>query len=218
MHSIFNQLSVEELNLLDACRQEKEIKSGEIIFREGSYPKGIYCVGIGKIKVTKEEVLGHEHILYLAGRGDIMGYRAILAEDTFSCSAAAIENSRICFIPKSVFYTLLETNPRLSLRLAQLMAVELKKAETKVTGHTHPPAKSRIASGLKWLCETYGMEGNTINAALKRTDLANLAGTTRETATRILYDLQSEGIIELKGRFISIVNSPKLYQLTSSHR
>ena len=117
MHSIFSQLNANDIQLLDACRQEKEFKAGESIFKEGSYPKGLYCVGGGKVKVTKEEDLGHQQILHLAGEGDVMGYRAILAEDTFSCSATALEPSRVCFIPRSSLYTLLETNARLALRL-----------------------------------------------------------------------------------------------------
>ena len=56
------------------------------------------------------------------------------------------------------------------------------------------------------VCDRYGMEGNTIKANLKRSDLAHLAGTTRETATRILYDLQAENIIQLEGRKISVVD------------
>lgn len=78
--------------------------------------------------------------------------------------------------------------------------------------------KSRIALGIEWLSDRYGMEGNTIKASLKRSDLAHLAGTTRETATRILYDLQAEGIIQLDGRRISIIDKQKLHQLTSFSR
>lgn len=218
MHSIFSQLNANDIQLLDACRQEKEFKAGESIFKEGSYPKGLYCVGGGKVKVTKEEDLGHQQILHLAGEGDVMGYRAILAEDTFSCSATALEPSRVCFIPRSSLHTLLETNARLALRLAQLLAGELKKAELKITDHTHKPVKSRIALGIEWLCDRYGMEGNTIKANLKRSDLAHLAGTTRETATRILYDLQAENIIQLEGRKISVVDKNKLHHLTSFSR
>ncbi|MBP6398480.1 MAG: Crp/Fnr family transcriptional regulator [Saprospiraceae bacterium] len=218
MRSVFSHLHTADLQLLDSCRQEKEYKAGELIFKEGSYPKGLYCVGKGKIKVTHEEELGFQQILHLAGEGDVMGYRAILAEDTFSCSASALENSRICFIPRSSLYTLLETNARLALRLAQLLAGELKKAELKITDHSHRPVKSRIALGIEWLSDRYGMEGNTIKASLKRSDLAHLAGTTRETATRILYDLQAEGIIQLDGRRISIIDKHKLHQLTSFSR
>lgn len=218
MRSIFNQLNPNDIQLLDACRQEKEFKAGEALFKEGAYPKGIFCVGSGKIMVSKEEDFGHQHILHLAGEGDVMGYRAILAEDTFSCSATALENTRVCFIPRSSLYTLLETNARLALRLAQLLAGELKKTEQKIADHSHKPVKSRIALGIEWLCDRYGMEGNTIKANLKRSDLAHLAGTTRETATRTLYDLQAENIIHLDGRKISILDKNKLHNLTTLSR
>ena len=79
-------------------------EKGETIFQEAAAPKGIFCIEKGKVKVSQLGLDGKDQILHLAKDGDVMGYRATLSGDIYSCSATAIEQSHICFIPKDVLY------------------------------------------------------------------------------------------------------------------
>ena len=89
-----------------------------------------------------------------------------------------------------------------------LFSSELKKIETNLTKITQRPVKDRIAQSLLLLKDKYGLEADesTINVTVKREEIANLAGTTRETATRVLYHFQDEKVIELIGKKIKILN------------
>lgn len=206
--SIFCTLKADELEIVNQVKRCRVYQRGEIIFEEGAGPKGIYCIESGKVKVSQLGLDGKDQILHLAKDGDVMGYRATLSGDLFSCSAIAIEKSNICFVPKDVFINLVGSNSKLALKIIHLFSSELKKIETNLTKITQRPVKERIAQSLLLLKNKYGLEadGSTINITVKREEIANLAGTTRETATRVLYHFQDEKIIELIGKKIKILN------------
>ena len=212
MDSIFNELSQDEIGKLDQIKHCQFYKKGEILFHEGAYPRGLYCVQSGKIKITQTGVDGKEQIVHLIHDGDVMGHRAILSEDTYSGTAVAMEDSHVCFIPKAPFYSMAETSSKLALKIAHMLSNELREAEQKITHTAQHPVRDRIAQCLLILKKNYGVEpdGATINMIIKREDLANLASTTRESATRLLYDLQEQKIIELVGKKIKIIDEQKL--------
>ncbi|MFN0203879.1 MAG: Crp/Fnr family transcriptional regulator [Bacteroidia bacterium] len=198
--------------MLDVAKECKWIKRGELLFQEGSYPRGLYCVHSGKIKVFQMGTDSKEQIVHLVHDGDVMGYRAMLSDDVYSCSAAAMEDSQVCFIPKADFYQLLEKHPKLLLKITQLLAHKLKEAEQKITQMAHQPVKERLIQVLFSLIDNYGFKADkiTIDLMIKREDIANLVGTTRETAIRLLYDLQTQKIVELDGKYIKILDEKAL--------
>ncbi len=210
--SIFNDLNPEEIKNIEEISSCQLYKKGETLFNEGAYPRGIFCVQSGKIKVSQTGLDGKDQIVHLIHDGNIMGHRAILGEDTYSCSAVAMEDSTVCFISKIPFYNMVEKSAKLALKIAHLLSDELKEAERKITDTAQRPVRDRIAQGLLTLKRNYGLEadGVTINLIVKREELANIASTTRETATRLLYELQDKGIIELVGKKIKILDEQKL--------
>lgn len=218
LNSIFKDLKEDDKQLLEQNTSCKLYQKGELIFSEGAYPRGLFCVHSGKVKLSQIGTDGKEQIVHLANDGAVMGYRAILGEDTYSCSAMALEDSKVCFIPKAHFNELIENNSKLTLQIVHLLSDELKEAERKITNTAQQPVKNRIAQALLSLKKNYGMESDkvTINVSIKREELANLAGTTRETATRLLYELQEQKLIELVGKKIKILNEALLINLAHS--
>lgn len=210
--SVFCSLPEDELSKIDLVKKHLLYEKGEIIFQESHYPKGIYCIQKGKAKLSQLGADGKEQILHLAMDGDVMGYRATLSGDMFSCSATAIEKSFICFIPKEAFLSLVEKNSKLALQIIHLFSGELKKIENNLTQLSLRPVKERVAQALLLLKNKYGFEEDksTIDIVIKREEIANMAATTRETATRNLYTLQEEGIIELNGKKIKILDLKRL--------
>lgn len=215
LDSIFNDLKKNEVSTLDSIKKCQFYKKGESIFTEGAYPRGLFCVQSGKIKVTQFGMNGKEQIVHLIHSGDVMGHRAIFGDDTFSCSAIAMEDSHVCFISKAPFYQMVEESSHLALKFAHLLATELKEAEQRISQSALRPVKERLAKSLLILIENYGFESDqaTINIIVKREDLANLSGTTRETATRYLYELQEDKIIELIEKKIKIIKFKELKSL-----
>ena len=215
LQSIFNELSNDDLNALQEMKSFHQLKKGESLFKEGSYPRGLFCLNEGKIKISQVGVDGKEQIVHLVHEGDVMGYRAIFGEDTYSCSAVATDDAKVCFLPKSQFYKMAEKNSKLMLRIAHLLADELKQAERKITITAQQPVIDRIAQCLLFLKKNYGQEadGQTINCLIKREELANMAGTTRETATRMLYKLQKLNLVALAGKKVKITDEKRLTEI-----
>jgi CRP/FNR family transcriptional regulator len=141
-----------------------------------------------------------------------MGHRAILGDDQYSCSSMAMEDSQVCFIPKDAFNGMLNNNAKLALKIAHLLADELKSLEKKVTHSVQNSVRERVAESILQLKQNYGMrpDNQTINVVVTREDLANLAGTSRETATRYLYEFQNLNVIQLVGKTIKVLDEKKL--------
>ena len=139
--SIFRSLPEETLDRLEKAKTCKEYEKGDFIFEEASSAKGVYYIAKGKVKVSQLGVDGKYQILHLSKDGDVMGYRAVLSDDLFSCSAIAMEKSHICFIPKGIFMDLVASNSKLALNIIHLFSDELKKIESNLTKITQRPVK-----------------------------------------------------------------------------
>jgi CRP/FNR family transcriptional regulator, polysaccharide utilization system transcription regulator len=211
-HSVFHGLegdNLQEVNYGKAC---SVFKKSSYIFNEGQYPQGVYCVNKGKVKVMQTGDEGKEQIVRLAKEGDILGYRALLSGEKYSSSAVAIDDSSVCFIPKAIFFKILEKDAPLSMEIMKLLSSDLKKAENKITDLAQKPVRERMAEALLFLKETYGYEPGTtiINVVLSREDIANIVGTATETAIRLISEFKQSKIIESIGKKIQIIDLPKL--------
>lgn len=212
--SIFEEISLDDTKVLDTYKTCNTYKKGQVIFEEDTYPHGLYCISSGKIKLSQTGADGREQIVHLAKNGDVMGYRAILSGDKYSCSATAIENSSLCYIPTKVFTGMIERNAKLAFKVIHLLSDELKTAEHTITDLAQKSVKERLAQGILLLKESYGFEpdGCTINVSITREEIASIVGTARETATRLLAELSREKSIELNGKKIKILDQHKLIQ------
>lgn len=212
MQSVFCELNAAEVKALNFAKNCKAYKKGEIIFEEDTYPHGLYCVNKGKIKITQAGIDGREQIIHLAKNGDVMGYRALLSGDKYSCSAVALDDCILCFIPAKTFVQMVEQSPKLALSVIHLFSDELKTAEKAITDIAQKTVKERLAQGILMLNQCYGTEedGKTINVQITREEIASIVGTARETVTRSLMELNKENIIELEGKKIKVIDREKL--------
>lgn len=192
-------------------------KKGEYIFKEGTMPHGVFCVNRGKIKLTKQGSDGKEQIIRLVKAGDPLGYRSLLSGDKYSASAIALEDSGLCFIPKSLFLGILQKDSSLTMEMLKLLSDDLRKAEVQITHLAQKPVRERVAESLLFIKETYGFEedGKTINATFSREDIANMVGTATETTIRLLSEFNKDGIIQLNGKKIMIINLAKLIKVAN---
>ncbi len=210
--SIFENCNLELLEDLNNIKTCKLYKKGEVLFEEGKRPRGLFCVLRGKIKVYQQGLSGKEQIVHLIQDGDVMGHRALFGNDTYSCSGVAIEDSKVCFLPKTEFYDIIHKDGRLTFKIVQLLADELKEAEQNITYTAQQPVIIRLIQTLLSLQNRYGFEedGKTLNIEMKREDLANLVGTSRETVTRYLYKLQEQEVIQLVRKKVKITHLANL--------
>ena len=210
--SVFSVLPPEKIDELMSSKSILVFYYGELIFKEGQYPSGIYILNKGKVKISKYGYEGREQIVRFAREGDVLGYRTLLSADRYACSASAIEESHVCYISSEVFFKLVREFPELSLKFMNLLAIDLKNAEEKAMRMAQKTVRERVAESILILKEIYGFEedGTTLNINLKRDEIAGIAGTVRETATRFLSELNESHIISLSGKKIRILDMKKL--------
>jgi len=206
---IFEGLTSEQLSLLMESGVTHPFKKGEIIFREGGIPTGIFYVQAGRVKKYKATVKGGEQIFYVCGEGELLGYHALLGEEYYPDSAATIEDSEITFIPKENFLLVLRSSPALSNALLKALGHEFSLFINSITNLATKTVRERLAFNLLILEEKFKIltKPNTPSEInMSRTDLANMVGTAKETLVRLLQEFKRDKLIESNGRIIRITN------------
>lgn len=216
--SILADLPKDDLEILTAHKTEQVYKKGAIIFREGSYPTGIFYIREGKIKKYTLDKDGREQIIYVANTGELLGYHAILAEDRFPDSAAAIEESKVTFIAKEDFLETLNRSDVLNRRLLKTLSHEFAVLANSLTMIAQKSVRERLALQLIVLREKYKVNfqpGMPVEINMGRDDLASLVGTARENVVRMLTEFKEFGILQTKGRKIIVLDVSKLIEIAN---
>ncbi|PVY38742.1 Crp/Fnr family transcriptional regulator [Pontibacter virosus] len=215
-HSLLSCCRASELTHLSETKSCFTYKKGQLIFHEGGKPSGLYCINTGKIKIAKLGSDGKEQIVRLAKPGDLIGYRALMADTNYSASAVALEDAVICFIPRSQFLELISQNVEFAGGLMKLISNALGEAEERMVQMAYKPVRERLAEALLLLQKTYQEreEGDTFTISISREDLASIVGTAKETTIRLLSEFKDEGLISAKGSSITILDHDKLYKIS----
>jgi len=216
--SVLADLPLCDLEILTANKSEQVLKKGEIIFREGAYPAGIFYITEGKVKKYKVDKDGREQIIYVANTGELLGYHAILSEDRYPDSAAALEESRISFIPREDFLATLQVSEVLSKRLLKTLSHEFAVLANSLSMFAQKSVRERLALQLIVLREKYKVNfhaGMPVEINMSRDDLASLVGTARENVVRVLSEFKESAILETKGRKIIVHDINKLIKIAN---
>lgn len=205
---------VEDLKKLSEEEDVKSYKKKSLIYNEGSTPKGIYFVNKGKVKTMRANADGKEFITGLYKDGDFFGYLALLEESPYSDSAVAFEDAEVCLIAKEDFFNLVYKNAEVSRKFIKMLSNNLQEKEEQLMKLAYNSVRKRIAEALTTLYNRYKKdEDKGFNINISREDLANLAATAQETAIRTLSDFKDEGLIEIKGSNIAVLDYEKLSRL-----
>ena len=208
-NQLFAGLTPEDQEFLMSAGVTHLYKKGEIIFREGGIPMGIFYVESGRVKKFRAIAQGGEQISYLCAKGELLGYHALLGEVHYPDSAATIEDSMITFIPKDDFLKVLRSSTALSNSLLRALGVEFIHFINSITNLATKSARERLAINLLMLEEKFDTNDVTtdgIDINLSRTDLANMIGTATETLVRLLQEFKKDGLIEKTEKSIRILD------------
>jgi len=204
---MFKHLNSEHMNLLFLEEECELLKRGSVIYAEGDSARGCYFVYSGVLKVFKTGLEGKEQIIRFAKSGDIIGFRSALSQEPACTSSKVIEDAIVCFIPSHTLTQLIEKNPAFSIELIKMTCKELGDANSYITDIAQKSVRERLAEVLMQLMETFGLaQDNTLQISLTREELANIVGTATESVIRLLSEFKNDGLIEIKGRKIKIVD------------
>ncbi len=203
--SVFNGLPPKQLQEVRQIADYRNFAKGEKVFFEGDRGIGFYVVVEGQVKIFKLAVDGKEHILHIVGPGDPFGEVAVFAGRSFPANAEALADSRLLFFPRDSFVALISRNPSLAMSMLAVLSTRLRQFAIQIENLSLKEVPGRLASYLIFLSgEQENSEG--VMLPISKGQLASLLGTIPETLSRIFAKMAGQGLIEVNGRQISILN------------
>ncbi|HHV74522.1 cAMP-binding protein [Thermoanaerobacterium sp. PSU-2] len=213
----FNVLSEKSLFEINKIALEKEYKKNTVIFYEGDEGDAIYFVKKGKVKISKISQQGKEHIIRIMEDGDIFAESLLFIGGKYPATAEAIEDSKIIVLKNKDIENLILNNNEVALGIIKLMAKRLQNVAVIIENLALKDSLGRTVSILLTFAREKGIQGKdgiAIELNLNRQDLANMVGTSRENMTRILSQLDKEGVIKLERHAIVIKDVNALKNLS----
>ncbi len=211
-------LTQDELEMFSDHKTSLLIKKGENLMTEGTAINGLYCIRDGKCKLTKLNTNGKEQIIKYVKGGDILGHRSILSDEPAGLNVTALEDMHVCFIPKGDILDTIRENSHFSLNLMKNISHQLNQANTSISRMAQKPVKDRLAETILDLEEIFGVDNEgCIDIVLTREEIANTIGTATESAIRLLSNLKKDGVIDLIGKKIKIINNSILKNLSDGY-
>ena len=214
---ILATLKAEDRAALSPLCELQAYEKGARIFDEGEPAERIYFLFIGRVKIVKSTP-DRDLIIEILGPGEPVGTVAAFERRPFPATAIAIEPCGVVSIPEREFFTLIERRPEITRRLLAgltLRLITLNKRLADMTGSV----EYRMARLFSTLAERMGQEqGPTvfIPLALSRQEIADLAGTTIETAIRVMSRWQKEGVVETEKTGFLIRNLAALREIAAA--
>lgn len=208
-------LTKDELVRISNCKTDTIVKKGEIIFSEGDFVNGVYCIKDGICKLSKLSENGRDQIVKLIVKGDLLGQRSLVSQEAANLTATALNDMEVCFIPRSEIIADLSKNPKFTMDVLKDMALDLKNADDTIVDMAQKSVVQRLSEMLLYIHDSFDLdEEGMLGVILSREDYANLVGTATESAIRILSQFKKDGLIETSGKRIKIIDKDKLSRIS----
>lgn len=200
---ILTDLPVKDLALLQESAKIESKKRGEVLFRQGGFPKGAYWLISGKVKIFQETPDGQRQTVYIYSDGDLIGHRQLIAQEPHPVSAALLEDATIGFIAGETFFGLLHSSPFFARNMLTALAREFTVWMNRMTVFTQFHVRHRLILALLILCEQYRRSGLPPGVVtITRSELAEYVGSSLETVVRALNTLKANDLVRIHGRRI----------------
>jgi CRP/FNR family transcriptional regulator, cyclic AMP receptor protein len=209
---IFSDLDESTLEQISKLGLRKTYTKDSVILFEQETGSALFVIINGKVKVSRVSEDGKEVILTILSESDFFGEMAILDGLTRSANVTSMEDSELFIIQRSDFLDLLHTHPEVSISLLQELTQRLRSADMKIKSLSLKDAEGKVATVILQLADDVGKikQGTVeIEKLPFQHDLANMAGTSRETISRTLHSFAKKGLVELDGSRLRILNYEK---------
>ncbi|SNR66340.1 response regulator [Lutibacter flavus] len=209
-NSFENIKSIEDLkNYFCDFGETKVYKKGAFIYKENENSNFVYLVYKGKVKGVKIDEFGKELIMTIHKDDDLFGFSAIFDHSRNYESAITMEKAEVMVVPKKIVQEILQNNFNLSLNILHLINEHLYEVKDQLLQMAFGSMRRKTAKTiLKFANKMRHKPSTSIN--ISRRDLASVAGIATESLIRTLTDLKKEGVIEIEGRNIRIVDIERL--------
>ena len=206
---IFSDLSDSDLTKIALKMVPREYGKGKMILLEESHGESFFIITSGAVKVTRLSDDGREVILAILGESDFFGEMSLLDGSGRSANIVANETAIMLTLSRRDFLECLESYPKIAISLLEELAIRLRKSDQQIESLSLSDSEQRIGITLIRLAEELGTikQGNVFIKNLPfQQDIANMAGTSRETVSRTLKLLEDKSLIMKENRVLTIFN------------
>ena len=204
---IFADLEEPELRKIEKLGLRKKYKRGNIVVLEKEMGAALFVIVSGKVKIVRTDEDGREVILSIFGPGEFFGEMSLLDGLARSASVVALSKAELFMIHRRDFLKLLNEHPQVAISLLGELTTRLRKADTQIKSLSLKDASGRVANVILMLADDIGVfrKGKVeIDELPLQQDMANMAGTSRETVSRMLHQFIREGHLQLEGNKLTI--------------
>jgi len=210
---LFSGLEEEYLAEVAEIAVRRPFAKGETLFTEGEKAEGFYLLASGALKLCKISPDGREKVLHMVHPVETFAEAAFFGDGNYPAEARGVERGEVLFFPRGAFMGLLERNPRFSMNLIASLSLLLRRFARQIEELSFADAPSRLASYLLELAgrKSTSYQGKTyLELDMRKGELASRLGTVSETLSRTFKKMKDEGVIELDGNKVTIMQMEKL--------
>ncbi len=209
----FSELEAKDLAAIRDVAEVRPFQKGKLLFCEGDRGDALYLVLKGKVKATLLAEDGREIILSLLGPGEIVGEMALFdVEERRSATVETLEDSELMVLSGQAFLDVMASRPGIATNVIRTLSQRLRDTSCRIRNLVFLDTYSRVGRYLVELARKQGREladGSLLVMRPTHQEIANYLGTTRETVSRAMRDLQEQGLLKVVGRRVILyrVNS-----------
>lgn len=213
---IFSDLDQETLQKIVKSGTIQSYKKNSVILSEEDSGSALFVIAKGKVKIARTSNDDKEVILAILSESDFFGEMSLLDGMTRSATVTALEDSKLFMIQRAEFLDLLKKFPEVSIALLTELTKRLRASSMKIKALSLKDAEGKVATVLLQLADEMGKirQGLVeIDSLPYQQELANMAGTSRETISRTLHAFAKKGLVELDGSKLRIINYEKFKEM-----
>lgn len=212
---LFERLTPEQIERIESRAKAREFKRGQLVYLPSDQADSVLLLGSGRVKIYHITGEGKQAVLALVDPGELFGELALFESDSVPREefAEAMETSGVILIPREEIQQLMESHPDVALGVTKLMGLRRKRVERRLKSLLFRSNRDRLVHLLLELAEKYGrptVEGVVLGIKLSHQDLASIIGSTRETVTVHLGELQQENQLTVQRRRIILTKIERL--------
>jgi len=209
---LFSELEDMDLERISNVSVKQKYHKDNIILIEEEVGTTMFIIIYGKVKISRISDDGREVILSILSEGDFFGEMSLLDGQTRSANVTALDNSELLMLRREEFLQMLYDYPQIAINLLKELAQRIRKSDEQIKSLSLQDATGRVASTIIRIAEDSGMFKKGVvevpDLPLQQ-DLANMAGTSRETISRVIKSLCNQGYLKKESNKILILDYDK---------
>jgi len=212
---LFERLTDDQVSQLESCAQFRSFNRGELVYLPNDPGHSVLLVTKGRVKLYHITADGKQALLGFIDPGELFGELSAFEGSEREEFAEAMEKTTVILIPRETLHSIMEQHAHVTLGVTKLIGLRRRRLERRLKSLLFRSNRERLVHLLLELVEKYGRQekdGVHLTIKLSHQELANIIGSTRETVTVLLGELQDEESLAIKRRQLIITDMPRLAQ------